>query len=78
VRGLYVADRFKADLKYKYVWPSPIYEKPDKGGKVMYYMIHASDHKEAPLLMNRAYGKALDIKETPEQLDFLKPTAKSV
>jgi hypothetical protein len=22
--------------------------------------------------MNRAYGKALDIKETPEQLDLLK------
>ncbi|MGD0059895.1 MAG: three-Cys-motif partner protein TcmP [Verrucomicrobiia bacterium] len=78
VRGLYVADRFKVDLEYKYVHPFPIYEKPDKGGKVMYYMIHASDHKEAPLLMNRAYGKALDIKETPEQLDFLRPTAKPV
>lgn len=74
VRAQYVCDRFKADLKYKHAYPFPIYEKPDKGGRIMYYMIHASDHDEAPLLMNRAYGKALDIKETPEQLDFLKDT----
>jgi dihydroxyacetone kinase-like predicted kinase len=38
----------------------------------MYYMIHASDHKDAALLMNRAYGKALEIKETPEQLELLR------
>jgi len=38
----------------------------------MYYMIHASDHDEAPVLMNRAYGKALDIKETAEQLELRK------
>jgi hypothetical protein len=34
-------------------------------------MIHASDHDEARVLMNRAYGKALDLKETAKQLDFL-------
>jgi hypothetical protein len=72
VRAQYVCDRFKSELKYKHVYPFPIYEKPDKGGRIMYYMIHTSDHDEAPLLMNRAYGKALDIKETPEQLDLLK------
>lgn len=34
----------------------PIYERADAGGgKVMYYMIHATDHEEAPKLMNRAY-----------------------
>jgi len=49
----------------------PIYEKKDEGGRVMYYMIHTSDHDEARVLMNRAYGKALDIKETGKQLDFL-------
>jgi hypothetical protein len=38
----------------------------------MYYMIHASDHGEASVLMNRAYEKALDIKETGEQLEFIK------
>ena len=43
----------------------------------MYYMIHASDHKDAPMLMNRAYGKALDIKESDEQLDLLKEALSS-
>lgn len=71
-RAQFVVDRFKSELKYKHVYPFPIYEKKDEGGRVMYYMIHASDHDEAPVLMNRAYGKALDIKESSEQLDFLK------
>lgn len=72
VRAQYVADRFRTDLNYKYVYPFPIYEKPDEGGKVMYYMVHASDHDEAPLLMSRAYGKALDLKETEKQMELLK------
>lgn len=71
VRAQYVCDRFKSEFNYKHVNPFAIYEKKDKGGKIMYYMIHASDHDEAPVLMNRAYGKALDIKETGEQLEFL-------
>ena len=75
VRGQFVTDRFIKDLKYQYAYPFPIYQKPDLGGKIMYYMIHASDHKEAPTLMNRAYGKALDLKETPEQLDWLNTIA---
>ena len=36
----------------------------------MYYMIHATDHPEAPHLMARAYDKAIQPKETPEQLGF--------
>jgi hypothetical protein len=36
----------------------------------MYYMIHATDHPEAPHLMSRAYEKAIQPKETPEQLGF--------
>lgn len=71
MRAQLVADRFKDELKYKYSYPFPIYEKPGEGGKVMYYMIHASDHDDASKLMSRAYAKALDIKESPEQLDFL-------
>ena len=71
VRGQFVADRFRKELGYKYSYPFPIYEREDGGGRVMYYMIHASDHEEAPMLMSRAYGKALDIKETQEQLEFL-------
>lgn len=72
MRAQYVSNRFKSELNYKHVYPFPIYEKKDEGGRVMYYMIHASDHDEAPALMSRAYGKALDIKETDEQLEFLK------
>lgn len=71
LRGLFVANRFKTELNYKYANPFPIYERKDAGGRIMYYMIHASDHAEAPTLMNRAYHKALDILEAPEQLDFL-------
>lgn len=71
IRAQYVCDRFKSEFNYKNVYPFPICERKDEGGRVMYYMIHASDHDEAPKLMWRAYGKALDIKETPEQLDFL-------
>jgi len=71
-RAQFVADRFRSELGYKHVYPFPIYEKPDEGGKVMYYMVHASDHDDAPRLMSRAYGKALDIKETKEQLELLK------
>jgi len=71
-RGQHVADRFRTELGYKYAFPFPIYEKKDAGGKIMYYMIHASDHDEAPILMSRAYGKALDKKETAEQMELLK------
>jgi three-Cys-motif partner protein len=71
-RAQYVSDRFRSEFHYKHVYPFPIYEKPEQGGRVMYYMIHASDHDEAPILMNRAYGKALDIRETDVQLDLLR------
>ena len=71
-RAQYVCDRFRSEFQYKHVYPCPIYEKKDQGGRVMYYMVHASDHNEAPILMNRAYGKALDIKETDVQLEFLR------
>ena len=70
-RARFVCKRFKSELNYKHVHPFAIYEKKEKGGRVMYYMIHASDHDAATGLMNRAYGKALDIKESADQLDFL-------
>jgi three-Cys-motif partner protein len=72
IRAQYVCSRFKSEFTYKHVYPFPIYEKKDEGGRIMYYMIHASDHDEAPVLMNRSYGKALDIKENSQQLEFLK------
>lgn len=71
-RAQYVADRFRQRLKYQRAYPFPIYERKDLGGRIMYYMIHASDHDEAPKLMNRAYGKALDVKETEQQMDLIR------
>lgn len=36
----------------------------------MYYMIHATDHPEAPRLMSRAYQRAVQPKEPAEQLSL--------
>lgn len=49
--------RFRQELSYKYVSPYAIYGSDSSGGpgRIMYFMIHASDHREAPKLMNRAY-----------------------
>jgi three-Cys-motif partner protein len=47
-------DRFRRELGYKSVKPWPIYAR-ETGGVLMYYMIHATDHPEAPKLMSRAY-----------------------
>jgi hypothetical protein len=47
------------ELGYATAAAWPIYERADSGlGKVMYFMIHATDHEEAPKLMNRAYKAA--------------------
>jgi hypothetical protein len=59
------------DLGYRYAHAWPIFEK--KGGRrVMYYMVHATDHDEAPKLMTRAYrGATGQVRE--EQLLFNLP-----
>lgn len=36
----------------------------------MYYMIHATDHEEAPKLMSRAYRSTVMSVEPVEQLEF--------
>jgi len=51
--------RLKEELGYKYVMAYPIYQRKKAGGNIMYYMIHATDHFEAPLLMSRAYNKSV-------------------
>lgn len=61
--------RIKDELGYKSVVPWPIYER-ESGGEIMYYMIHATDHPEAPYLMSRAYAKAVRPKESARQLGF--------
>lgn len=62
--------RFK-ELGYAYVTPWPIYQKRSGGGRVMYFMIHATDHPVAPGLMSRAYRYAVLPKEPfTEQLEL--------
>jgi hypothetical protein len=45
----------------------PIFER-ENGGAIMYYMIHATDHPEAPKFMSRAYRRAVLPLEPIEQL----------
>ncbi|MDO9229318.1 MAG: three-Cys-motif partner protein TcmP [Syntrophales bacterium] len=68
-RAKFVASRIKDELHYESVVPWPIYSREDRG-RVMYYMIHATDHPIAPGLMHRAYHKALSPKESPEQFEL--------
>lgn len=64
-----VRKRFKDELGYKFSAAYPIFDR-DEGNKIMYYMIHASDHEDAPALMVRAHAKAVRAlpKETQLQL----------
>lgn len=67
-KDLFVS-RIKKELGYKSVKPWPIYMKQG-GGAIMYYMIHATDHPQAPMLMRRAYENAVKPKESFEQLNL--------
>ena len=51
--------RLREDLGYKSVKPWPIYERKSAGA-LMYYLIHATDHQEAPKFMSRAYRRAIN------------------
>ena len=62
--------RFKEELGYKYVYGWPIYEQ-DGSQKIMYYMVHATDHDEAPKLMERAYKKVTNRDESQVQIDWI-------
>jgi three-Cys-motif partner protein len=57
--------RFSQELGYRYVMEWPIYEHHEQTNRIMYYMIHATDHPEAPKLMARAYAKA--VRHTPHK-----------
>lgn len=50
--------RFKTELGYRHVVPWPILGPKNK---VMYYMIHATDHEAATPLMQRAYKMAMAV-----------------
>jgi three-Cys-motif partner protein len=50
--------RFNDELGYKFSAAYPIYDR-EAGNRIMYYMVHASDHVDAPALMVRAHAKAV-------------------
>jgi len=68
-RSILVASRFKDELGYAHAYAWPIYDRGSHG-KVMYHMIHATDHPAAPKLMNRAYRQATKAREPIEQLEM--------
>ena len=63
-------EKFRIELGYRSVKAWPIYSKEEGQGSIMYYMIHATDHEEAPKLMYRAYRQAVRPPEPLEQLEL--------
>jgi len=63
------AKRFCDELGYAHAYSWPIYKR-GPAGRIMYHMIHATDHPEAPKLMNRAYFNATKAKEPIEKLQM--------
>jgi len=69
-RAMRFTERIKEEFRYASVKPWPISERKAGGGSVMYFMIHATDHPEAPILMRRAFEKAVDPTKPVEQIDL--------
>ncbi len=65
-----VRSRFVNELGYKFSAAYPIFDR-DEGNRIMYYMIHASDHDEAPVLMVRAHCKAVRSLPKETQLPLI-------
>ena len=61
-----VRQRFVEEFGYKHAHGWPIYDRQDSQ-KIMYHMVHASDHDEAPNLMSRAYKTPTRRAEPREQ-----------
>jgi len=71
-------ERFREELGYSHAYAWPIYKR-ELGGPVMYHMIHATDHSEAPKIMARAYKFATSPPERVEQLELaLEPIRKAM
>lgn len=66
LRAKLVAARFERELRYKRATVYPIHSER-RGGRVMYHMIHATDHPEATPLMIRAYRKVSGRSEIEDQ-----------
>lgn len=65
-----VRSRFSSELGYAHTAAYPIYDRAE-GNRIMYYMVHASDHDDAPALMVRAHGKAVRSLPKETQMDLL-------
>jgi len=61
--------RLMDDCGYLHVMSWPIRAEIGRG-RIMYHMIHATDHVEAPQLMGRAYRRATISEESAQQLDL--------
>jgi three-Cys-motif partner protein len=68
-RAQLLTERFRKELGYAHAYAWRIYDR-GSGGRVMYHMIHATDHPEAPKLMNRAYFNATKAREPIEKLQM--------
>lgn len=68
-RALLFSRRMKDELGYASAEPYAIYKR-EGGNRIAYWMIHATDHPEAPKLMDRAYASA--VEPTREPLDQVK------
>jgi three-Cys-motif partner protein len=62
-----IVSRFKSELLYMSAMAWPIL---DRNGRDMYYMIHTTDHSEAPMQMRRAYEQAVQPTTPPLQSEF--------
>jgi len=69
-RAHVMASRFVEELGYAYANPYPIHERRGRGGRRMYYMIHASDHYRAVSLMDAAYRDAALPPGAGQELTF--------
>lgn len=67
-----LVDRFEKELGYKHVLPYPIFRR-QRNNIVMYHMLHATDHDEAPKLMNRAYRQV--VRRTQKQAEQMTNSA---
>jgi three-Cys-motif partner protein len=69
-RALLMAKRFQDELGFGKATPYSIHSER-RGGRVMYHMIHATDHPEASSLMARAYRRVSgrpDVEHPEQQL----------
>ncbi len=68
-RAYHFAKRLRDELGYAYVFHWAIHEK-ELGGRIMYFMVHAADHPDAPKLMWRAYADVQPHAPIPEKLSL--------